>query len=64
METKKKVIYGQFFTKEDVWLKEHVREFILSTGTSVAYDPFAGAGDLLNAAEKLGYKQLKGLDID
>mgnify|MGYP004607664323 CR=1 FL=1 len=64
MEKKKKVVYGQFFTKEDVWLKEHVKEFILGTGTSIAYDPFAGAGDLLNAAEKLGYKQLKGLDID
>lgn len=62
--TNKKVIYGQFFTKEDVWLKQQIIDFIKSTKTTVAYDPFAGAGDLLNVAKKLGYKELKGLDKD
>ena len=62
--TNKKVIYGQFFTKESVWLKQQIIDFIKSTKTTVAYDPFAGAGDLLNVAKKLGYKELKGLDKD
>ena len=42
----KKVILGQFFTKESIWLKKQVKDFILCSGCTVAYDPFAGAGDL------------------
>ena len=30
----------------------------------MAYDPFAGAGDLLNVAKELGYTKTEGLDVD
>lgn len=64
MERKNKVIYGQFFTKDDIWLKQHIKDFILNSKTDVAYDPFAGDGDLLKVAQALGYNELRGLDID
>ena len=60
----KKVVYGQFFTRDSIWLKRQIEEFILNTNTTIAYDPFAGAGDLLNVAKRLGYSNIKGLDID
>ncbi len=60
----KKASLGQFFTKNDLWLKNHILEFIKSTGTIIAFDPFAGAGDLLNVAKKIGFKKIKGFDID
>lgn len=60
----KKVILGQFFTKESIWLKKQVKDFILCSGCTVAYDPFAGAGDLLEAARLLGFDKTVGLDID
>lgn len=64
-EKNKKVKLGQFFTKESSWLKPQVADFILNCGCSIAYDPYAGAGDLLNVAKsKLGFKTVKGLDID
>jgi len=59
-----KILYGQFFTKETVWLKNHIKNFILSSNKSVVYDPFAGNGDLLNVAINLGFNHTKGLDID
>ena len=55
---------GQYFTRERIWLKDNVREFILSSGCSIAYDPFAGSGDLLNAAEELGFTEGIAMDID
>ena len=55
---------GQYFTKRDVWLKENIKEFILNSKCSVAYDPFAGSGDLLKVATELGFKEDVGLDID
>lgn len=61
----KKRALGQFFTKDEIWLKSQVVDFIVSAGCTVAYDPFAGAGDLLRAAEeKLGFTKVVGLDID
>ena len=60
----KKRSLGQFFTKNDFWLKDHILEFIKSTGVKIAFDPFAGKGDLLNVAQKIGFKKVKGLDID
>ena len=60
----KKRSLGQFFTKNDFWLKDHVLEFIKSTNANIAFDPFAGGGDLLNVAQKIGFKKIKGLDID
>jgi len=62
--TIKKRSLGQFFTKNDFWLKSHVLEFIKSTDAKIAFDPFAGDGDLLNVAQKIGFKKIKGLDID
>src|SRR3989338_10814940 len=60
----KKRSLGQFFTKNDFWLKDHVLEFIKSTGATIAFDPFAGDGDLLKIARKIGFKKTKGFDID
>jgi hypothetical protein len=60
----KKQSLGQFFTKNSFWLKDHVLEFIKSTKVTIAFDPFAGNGDLLNIAKKIGFKNIKGLDID
>lgn len=60
----KKVMYGQFFTKKNIWLKEHILDFIKASGTIIAYDPFAGVGDLLKTAQEIGFKKIKGLDID
>ncbi len=59
-----KILLGQFFTKQEVWLKNHVKRFILNSKTEIAYDPFAGLGDLLSVAKTLGYSQTVGLDID
>ena len=56
---------GQFFTKDELWLKPQVMDFIKNSNLSIAYDPFAGAGDLLRAAkEKCGFTKVVGLDID
>lgn len=55
---------GQYFTREKIWLKENVKDFILQSGRSVAYDPFAGSGDLLKVMQELGFSNFKGLDID
>jgi len=60
----KKQSLGQFFTVNNFWLKKHILEFIKSTGANIAFDPFAGAGDLLNVAKRIGFKKIKGLDID
>lgn len=61
----KKVKLGQFFTKATSWLKPQVQSFIKKSGCTIAYDPFAGGGDLLNvAANELGFSKTKGLDID
>lgn len=65
MEDNNKIKLGQFFTKETLWLKPQVKEFIINTKCKIAYDPFAGAGDLLEASKNiLQFKETKGLDID
>ena len=63
-KTTKKKKLGQFFTKNDFWLKDHIKEFITNSKTKIAFDPFAGNGDLLQSAKNLGYKEVHGLDID
>ena len=61
----KKIMLGQFNTKSALWLKPQVKEFIKNSKSKIAYDPFAGAGDLLNAArEQMKFKSVIGLDID
>lgn len=60
----KKQTLGQFFTTNDFWLKNHILEFIKSTPATIAFDPFAGNGDLLRVAKKIGFKKTKGFDLD
>lgn len=60
----KKTVFGQFFTKDKLWLKPQVLEFIKSSGCDTAFDPFAGGGHLLNVAKKVGIQKSIGLDID
>lgn len=61
----RKIELGQFFTKANLWLKPQVESFIKMTGCKIAYDPFAGGGDLLNVAKRnLGFEKTIGLDID
>ena len=63
-DKKHKTKLGQYFTKKDVWLRKHIKNFITDSNTKIAYDPFAGNGDLLDAVKKLGYNKIIGLDID
>lgn len=61
----KKIKLGQFNTKSALWLKPQVIQFILDSKSKIAYDPFAGAGDLLLAIkEQMKFRSLLGLDID
>jgi hypothetical protein len=64
MVDKKKIQLGQFFTKNEIWLRPQIIEFILGTKAQVAVDPYAGDGHLLEVAKGLGIKETKGLDID
>lgn len=59
-----KISLGQFFTRGQEWLKPQIIEFIRNSGCKIAYDPFAGAGDLLSASQNYGISEVKGLDID
>ena len=61
---KKKVTKGQFFTKASLWLKPHVIDFIKKSKMTIAYDPYAGGGDILKAAPMYGIEKTVGLDID
>lgn len=61
-EEKRKL--GQFFTKETLWLMPQIKDFIKESKCKVAYDPFAGFGDLLSCAREYGISQVVGLDID
>lgn len=55
---------GQYFTRQRTWLQPQVIDFIKSKKAAIAYDPFAGSGDLLSAADALGIPATLGLDID
>lgn len=60
-----KIVLGQYFTRQDLWMKPQVEEFISQSECSIAYDPFAGRGDLLQAVMGIGnITQLRGMDID
>ena len=59
----KKVSLGQFFTAKEIWLKPQVLDFIQNSGCTIAYDPFAGAGDLLSASIKIGFENTIGLTL-
>lgn len=61
---KKKITKGQFFTKTAYWLKPQIIDFIKNSKCNIAYDPYAGGGDLLKCAPLYGITRTKGLDID
>lgn len=63
-KTIKKIALGQYFTKGVQWLKPQINDFIKNSKCTVAYDPFAGAGDLLSVSPEYGIFETKGLDID
>ena len=65
----KKVVLWQFFTKKDIWLKQHIIDFINSiqqenNNIKTVYDPFAWWWDLLNLWLTLWFSKKKWLDID
>ena len=60
----KKTVLGQFYTKDKLWLKPQVLDFIKSYNWDTVFDPFAGGGHLLDVAQKLGIKKTVGFDID
>lgn len=60
----KKIKYGQFFTLGKNWLLPHIIEFIKKSSCNIAYDPFAGAGNLLLISHLYGISDTVGLDID
>ncbi len=64
MNVKEKKKLGQYFTKKDSWLKPQIVDFIKNSKCSIAYDPYAGDGDLLKLALEYGISKTKGLDID
>lgn len=64
MVNNKKIVLGQFFTKDKLWLKPQVQDFIKNSNCDTAFDPFAGGGHLLDVAMKLGINKTIGLDID
>lgn len=60
----KKKTLGQFFTKKtSLVLRKHIVDFIAESGKTMLYDPFAGAGDLLDC-DLPNITERKGLDID
>ena len=59
----KKKNLGQYFTKQDIWLRSHIKQFIFNYKSSIVIDPFAGAGDILNTVSDFGCKSM-GYDID
>lgn len=64
MTNSKKIKLGQFFTTGTEWLKPQVIDFIQKSGCTIAYDPFAGEGHLLEISSLYGIKKTIGLDID
>jgi len=60
----KKQILGQYFTIKDNWLLPQIKEFIINSNCSIAYDPFVGDGDMLLTAKSLGINKTIGLDVE
>lgn len=55
---------GQFNTRNNVWLKPHIADYIKDAEASVVVDPFAGRGDLLHAVNYMPWQKVIGYDID
>lgn len=62
MNDKKRL--GQYFTKKNLWLKPQIKDFIINSNCNIAYDPYAGEGDLLKVSEEYEIFDTIGLDID
>lgn len=62
MDNKKQNL-GQFNTKNDVWLRPHVAQYIRDVGAKTVVDPYAGQGDLLYAVDGW-FDHYIGYDID
>ena len=56
---------GQYFTRDDVWLRPHIVEHLRSLHAryTTCLDPFAGDGHLLDVAASLGF-DVVGHDVD
>jgi len=56
---------GQYFTKDEIWLRPHIKKHIVSLQKKYSHcvDPFAGDGHLLDVAASFDYKTI-GYDID
>ena len=65
MSEKSKRDLGQFFTRDSVWLRPHIRAHIesLSNQYKLCVDPFAGDGHLLELAQGMGF-EIRGHDLD
>lgn len=57
MNVKDKKKLGQYFTKKNLWLKPQIAEFIRNSKCTVAYDPYAGNGDLLRVSNEYGIEK-------
>jgi hypothetical protein len=55
---------GQFNTKNGVWLRPHIAQYIRDVGAKTVVDPFVGAGDLLHAVNDMPWRGVIGYDID
>ena len=65
MSTTAKRDLGQFFTRDVVWMRPHIKRHLstLRQRYSVCVDPFAGDGHLLRAASQFGFAPV-GHDVD
>lgn len=59
-----KTALGQFQTHATSWLLPQIVGFIKRRAPDILYDPFAGHGDLLRAAQHCISAEIHGLDID
>jgi hypothetical protein len=61
----KKQNLGQYNTKNSVWLRPHIIEFIMDAGASTIVDPYAGNGDIFTALHLHDcHAHYVGYDID
>ncbi len=60
----KKIILWQFFTKDSIWLRKHILDFILSNDRKVIFDPFAGDWHILELWKTIWFSNVLWMDID
>ena len=65
MSVKSKRDLGQYFTRNSIWLRPHIRRHIetLADRYELCIDPFAGDGHLLELTQEMGFRVV-GYDID